>query len=189
MVDFDKIPVPNKVLGLFKTNNLNDEQILRVLSSMNTSVDASRWNVMSMKKTDKGTHVVFDIDDEQFAVLSGCNFCLFFGAGTALFKDLSKKQSGTKAQSDEMDLSLSDLDLHDEDDDHISVTIKPSTQPVTDATTVQEPSVIQPVIPQAAAHGKQTTSGAATQGNNDATNAALVNDTGTAAQDPPGAHA
>lgn len=185
VVDFDKIPMPHKILGLFKTNGLNEAQILRMLSSMNMGVDTSRWNVLSMKSTDKGTHVVFDIDDEQYAVLSGRNFSLFFGAGTALFKDLSKKRNGAKAQPDEMDLSLSDLDLHDEDDDQIEVTIEPSAESETKTATAQDPlPVIEPNIPTTAAHGEQNASGAASQGNTNAENDALANIIDAAAQAP-----
>lgn len=189
MVDFDKIPVPVKVLGLFKNNNLNAEQILRILNSMNASVNTSRWNVIRMKTTDKGTHVVFDIDEEQHAVLSGCNFSLFFGAGTALFKDLSKKQSGTKAQNVEVDLSLSDLDLDDDNDDRIEVTIKPSSETVLDAATKPPTNIQQPIVPSTAAHDTQNISGAAKQGNDNAVNTALNQLDSTVAQETPGAQA
>lgn len=137
VVDFDKIPLPIKVLGLFNKCNYSGEQICRMLSLMNRNVDTARWNVIRIKTSDKGTHVVFDIDEEQHAVLEGCKYNLYFGAGTAKFKVLTNKRSSADAQKgeNEIDLSLSDLDLDETDDDDvndITVITKPSDNNATD---------------------------------------------------------
>lgn len=173
VVDFDKIPVPIKVLGLFNKCNYTGEQICRMLSLMNRSVDTARWNVIRIKTSDKGTHVVFDIDEEQHAVLIGCKYNLYFGAGIAKFKVLTNKQSSANAQKgeNEIDLSLSDLDLDETDDDDendITIITKPNNNSATDnANNEKSHTAPMPNTPKSARSGENQ-SGASKAGNDTA---------------------
>lgn len=128
-VDFNKLPRQNRVLGLFPHCKLNAEQIRRMLSATNPHINVGCWTILSSKTTDKGAHVAFGIDELQLEMLKACRFKLYFGAGSALFKDISKKQGeARKMRDNEMDLDTENTDLNtndesDDDDDDVTITI------------------------------------------------------------------
>lgn len=103
-IDFNDLPRSKKVLGLFQNCNLSNANILKMLGAMNTCVDTNRWSIISKSTTANGTHIVMGINEDQLAVLQSCNFQLYFGAGVAKFKDISKKignaEAPTEAESD-----------------------------------------------------------------------------------------
>lgn len=121
VVDFDKLPQPKKVLGLFQNCNLDDISIKKLLNAMNANVSADRWSIMSRSTSDNGTHIVFGMSAEQLEILKACGFRLHFGAGIAKFKDISKKNSNDVAQSEV------ESDMDTDGDEELEVTTVPNT--------------------------------------------------------------
>lgn len=99
VVDYDKIPSPFKILGLFPKCTLDCEKVRKYLGAMNACIDIERWTVLSDSQSDIGKHIVFAVTRDQIEVLNACNFQLFFGASTANFKDISAKKDSNDAQN------------------------------------------------------------------------------------------
>lgn len=118
---FNELPRSKKVLGLFQNCTLSNENVLKMLGAMNSCIDANRWSIISRSTTAKGTHIVMSINDDQLAALHSCDFKLHFGAGTAKFKDISKKIVRADASNE----AASDMDVseNDEESDDNEVTI------------------------------------------------------------------
>lgn len=98
VIDFDKIPKPKKVLGLFPNYSTDCDDICSMLGAMNACVDTSRWTILTNKVSSRGTHIAFALSEDQFAVMKSCNFELYFGAGMAVFKDISANKDDENAQ-------------------------------------------------------------------------------------------
>lgn len=114
VVEFNKIPTPHKILGLFPNCHMEERVICCMLQAMNECVNVSAWSIINSKTSDMGTHVCFAINADQYAILKGCNFKLFFGAGTALFKDLSENMSVQSAQEEMNTEDNSDMEVSDD---------------------------------------------------------------------------
>lgn len=141
VVDFDKLPQQNRILGLFPNCKFNAEQIRRMLNAMNPHVNVGCWTILSSKTTDKGAHVAFGVDKLQLDMLTANRFKLFFGAGSAIFNYISKKTAnGQQQRVDEsaMDIQTTDLEESD-DDDEITITINNVAN-----GTKQEPAAVPP---------------------------------------------
>lgn len=130
-VDYNKLPQQIRVLGLFPNCKLNAQQIRSLLNATNPHISAGSWTILSSKTTDKGAHVAFGMNELQLEMLKASRFKLFFGAGSALFKDISKKNANPKHDDQaEMDMDIQSTDLSDAED-QITVIIN-------NATTVQQ---------------------------------------------------
>lgn len=118
VVDFDKVPSPFKVLGLFPNCDMDSESICTLLQAANTYVNASCWSILNQKLSEHGTHICFAVTEDQYAIIKEHDFKLHFGAGVASFKDLSEQTSKPSAQSktpNDAD-ETNDVDMSDSDD-------------------------------------------------------------------------
>lgn len=149
VVDFDKLPQQTRILGLFTNCKIDAEHIRRMLNAMNPTLNIACWTILSSKITAKGAHVAFGIDKLQLDMLKANHFKLHFGAGSAFFKDISKKKPEQKESNEaEMDVDIEDIDLEtSDDDDNITVITnntatgkQPNADPVTLAQGIQTPS-------------------------------------------------
>lgn len=61
-------------------------------------INVNCWTILTNKSSAKGTHIAFGIDIEQQEILSDYKFKLYFGTGTAILKDISKKNSSQEAR-------------------------------------------------------------------------------------------
>lgn len=100
VIGFDQLPKPKKILGFFKQCTASNEQILKMLKAMNSCAYTDRWTVIRRSQSSKGLHVSFGVDESQLESLKSCNYKLFFGAGMAFFRDISKKSGRPTANSD-----------------------------------------------------------------------------------------
>lgn len=120
VVDFNKQPKQNRVLGLFPNCKLNAEQVRNLLNATNPHMNVGCWTILSSKTTDKGAHIAFGLNKLQFDMLTANRFKMHFGVGCALFKDISRKENTTRrnnADANDMEIQTTDLDLSDDDDD------------------------------------------------------------------------
>lgn len=140
VVDFDKLPKQHKVLGFFPHSKLTPEQTLQMLGAMNMCLDASCWSILTCKHSEKGTHIAFGINRDQLSILHERKFKLFFGAGSALFRNITKKMSDSNAQNPsepEHDIQTSEMEFTTDDDDNITVIIPANSQQTANASTQQ----------------------------------------------------
>lgn len=89
IVDFDKLPSQNRVLGKFPNCIHNAEQIHRILIAMNPEFNIACWTILGSKTTENVMHIAFRTDKLQ---LSKRYFKLYFGVGYAKFRDISEEQ-------------------------------------------------------------------------------------------------
>lgn len=123
VVDFNKLPQQIRVLGLFPNCKLDAKRIRSMLNAMNPHVSADSWSILSSKTTDKGAHVAFGINELQLAMLRASRFKLFFGAGSALFKDISKKNANQQHENPiESDMDIQSTEASD-DEDNITIIV------------------------------------------------------------------
>lgn len=102
-MDFDNLPNPRKVLGLFRNNAFSNSDTIKLMGIQSKGlIDSNHWSVAERKISEHGVHMVFITNADQLAKLESNNMELPFGAGVAKFKDISKKQSNTEAQDEEM---------------------------------------------------------------------------------------
>ncbi|RYE20927.1 MAG: DUF4780 domain-containing protein, partial [Sphingobacteriaceae bacterium] len=92
VINFADLPTPNKVLGTFKNCTVGDERILFALGRLNQQINTACWTIYSINPSELGVHVTFGITDDQLVILRGLKFALHFGAGVAIFKDISSKK-------------------------------------------------------------------------------------------------
>lgn len=100
VINFDDLPEPKKVLGLFRNCRVTEDKIIRYLAAQNPRLNFECWQIVTCTKSDNGLHVVFSIPIDQLVALNGLDFRLCFGSGVAMFKDISKKHKGNTAQTD-----------------------------------------------------------------------------------------
>lgn len=98
VIPFDHLPKPKKILGFFKNCNAPNELILKMLKAQNLCAWTDRWSIINRTNTPKGASITFGIDEEQLASLASCNFSLHFAAGTALFRDISKRSDANQPE-------------------------------------------------------------------------------------------
>lgn len=87
--DFDKLTLPNRVIGLFTLSTFTAQQIQRMLSAMNPELNVSSWTIIRSKMIKSNGQVVFDIPESDLTNLRKRDFKLYFGAGCSAFRDIS----------------------------------------------------------------------------------------------------
>lgn len=126
VVDYDKIPNPRKVLGFFPNCKMSISDICKLVQATNQCVSMNRWTSLSNKKSERGTHVAFAVSEDQFKILESVGFRLFFGAGRATFKDISKGKGDTDAQNEEETAEESDTDTVASSESEQNCTVVPN---------------------------------------------------------------
>lgn len=106
--DWDKMPAPRKLLGLFPNCKMDCDTVCTVLQEMNRNISVNRWTVLSHKQSHIGTHVAFAVSEDQYQIVMGLGLKLYFGAARATFKDLSEKVSTNAAQTEQFEHGESD---------------------------------------------------------------------------------
>lgn len=133
-MNFDDLPEPKKVLGLFRSCDLENDKILHYLAAQNPRLNVACWSTVSSSKSGAGLHIVFSMPEDQFEALKNLNFKLFFGSGTAMFRDISKKQRGeTEPNADAMDIE------EENKDDENDVTIVPGNNITSSTASADTP--------------------------------------------------
>lgn len=104
--DFSNLPKPKKILGFFRNCNAPDDMILRMLAAQNRNAWTDRWSVINRTNTNKGANITFGVDEEQLNSIYASKFTLHFGAGTALFRDISKRDNASQDEIVALDSNL-----------------------------------------------------------------------------------
>lgn len=99
LVEYDKIPIPYKILGLFPNCSMNSNDICKLLQAANPFVRMECWTILNQSESNAGTHICFALSEDQYQTVKDQNFGLYFGAGIARFKDLTENKSMPKAQN------------------------------------------------------------------------------------------
>lgn len=122
LIDYDKIPTPHKLLGLFPNCDLDCNTICKVLQEQNNSqIDVGRWSILSNKKSHIGTHIAFAVSEDQYEIVRGLGFKLYFGAARASFKDLSEKVRPNTAQIVDETTETSEMDVTEPSDEETTI--------------------------------------------------------------------
>lgn len=87
--DYDKLTMPNRVIGLFQYCKFTVHQIQQMLAAMNPRLNVKSWIIIRSQTIESGVQVVFDIPESDFIYLSKHNFLLYFGAGYSPLWDIS----------------------------------------------------------------------------------------------------
>lgn len=146
-IDFSQLPQQKKVLGLFTHCEFTDIQIKMMLKACNPRINPNCWTQTSFRRSDRGTHIAYSIDDIQFEILAASNFKLHFGAGYALFKDISKKSGGNARSAAEMetDHTTDGMVTETDGEDNITVITNNTIVPQVPATAQSAANLSVPI--------------------------------------------
>lgn len=130
VIPFDHLPKPKKILVFFKNCNAPNELILKMLKAQNLCAWTDRWAIINRTNTPKGASITFGIEEEQLASLALFNFTLHFAAGTALFRDISKRSDANQPEIDTTSANTSNADA-----EVMNQQLQPATNPQTSTAT------------------------------------------------------
>lgn len=142
VIDFDQLPQPKKILGTFQNCSMDNRMVLQMLGVMNPCININHWSIVKRQLSKNGVHITFSMHEDQIPVLKSVNFQLHFGAGMAIFMDISRKEHNTNAQpegeadnedeadmvtehTDEKDVSIEYTDAEKADMDNNQATASP----------------------------------------------------------------
>lgn len=114
VVDFDAIPAPFNLLGLFPNCSMDSNTICNLLQGANEWVNVSRWSILNQKQSSIGMHICFAVSEDQYEIVENNDFRLYFGSGVAKFKDLSENTRDAGAQNEVVEEQHPDASDQDE---------------------------------------------------------------------------
>lgn len=124
-IENDKMPAPRKLLGLFPNCDFDCNTICTLLQEQNSNqINVGRWTILSNKKSQFGTHIAFAVSEDQYEIVKGLDFKLYFGAARASFKDISENVSAATAQREDENTEISTMDITEVSDDEVTMVEK-----------------------------------------------------------------